>query len=69
MPQYGNKRCPRCYKGFECKSDSILLCQCSKIVMSAEQIDYAQRQYTDCLCFSCLKELHVEFNLQSENKK
>ena len=68
MPQHENKQCSRCHKGFECESGSILLCQCSKIEMSAEQIEYTKIRYTDCLCLSCLKELQVEFSLNSQDK-
>lgn len=68
MPQYESKQCPRCYKGFECKSGSILLCQCSKITLTAEQLEYTNTKYNECLCLSCLQELRTEFNTLSYNK-
>ncbi len=68
MPKHEKKQCPRCFAEFECKTGSILLCQCSKIEMTAEQLEYSNSQYDDCLCLSCLNELRTEFNLLSHNK-
>ncbi len=68
MPKHEKKQCPRCSTEFECKTGSILLCQCSKIEMTAEQLEYSNSQYDDCLCLSCLNELRTEFNLLSHNK-
>jgi cysteine-rich CWC protein len=68
MPKHEKKQCPRCLTEFECKTGSILLCQCSKIEMSAEQLEYSNCQYDDCLCLSCLKELRSEFNVLSHYK-
>ena len=68
MPKHEKKQCPRCSAEFECKTGSILLCQCSKIEMTAEQLEYSNSQYDDCLCLSCLNELRTEFNLLSHNK-
>ncbi len=69
MPEHEKKQCPRCSAEFECKTGSILLCQCSKIEMTAEQLEYSSTQYDDCLCLSCLKELRTEFNALSHSKK
>lgn len=69
MPQHEKKECPRCKSGFECKSGSIILCQCSNIEMSAEQLEYSQSKYDDCLCIMCLQELCLEFDLMLSNEK
>ena len=69
MPNHEKKQCPRCSAEFECKTGSILLCQCSKIEMTAEQLEYSNTQYDDCLCLSCLKDLRTEFNVLSHSKK
>lgn len=71
MPKHENKQCPRCNKGFECKSGSILLCQCSKIEVTTEQIEYIKSHYDDCLCLSCLNEISTEHNdlIQNESVK
>ena len=68
MPQHEKKQCPRCASNFECKTGSILLCQCSQIEMSAEQLEYSNTQYEDCLCLFCLKELRTEFNALSHSE-
>ena len=68
MPKHEKKQCPRCSKEFECKTGSILLCQCSKVEMSAEQLEYSNTQYSDCLCLSCLKELRTEYNSLSHQR-
>ncbi len=69
MPKHEKKRCPRCNSDFECKTGSILLCQCSKIEMTAEQLEYNSTEYDDCLCLLCLKELQSEFNALSHGDK
>ena len=68
MPQHENKKCPRCSTSFECKTGSILLCQCSQVEMTAEQLEYSSTQYDDCLCRSCLEDLRSEYNTFSYNK-
>ena len=68
MPQHETKKCTRCSSCFECKTGSILLCQCSQIEMSAEQLEYANTQYQDCLCLSCLEEVRSEYNQLSYDK-
>ena len=68
MPKHEKKQCPRCSAEFECKTGSILLCKCSKIEMTAEQLEYSSTQYDDCLCLSCLKELRSEYNVLSHGK-
>lgn len=68
MPSHERKTCPRCETEFECKTGSILLCQCSKVEMTAEQLEYSSMQYEDCLCRACLKELRTEFNGLSHHK-
>jgi len=69
MPKHEKKQCPRCSAEFECKTGSVLLCQCSKIEMSAEQLEYTNTKYSDCLCLSCLTDLRTEYNNLSHNKK
>lgn len=68
MPQHEKKQCPRCSSEFECKTGSILLCQCSKIEMSPEQLEYTSTKYDECLCLDCLKELRSEYNHLSNHK-
>lgn len=68
MPKHEKKQCPRCNDSFECKTGTILLCQCSKIEMTDEQLEYSNTKYDGCLCFTCLKELRTEYNNLSFSK-
>ena len=61
MPAHENKQCQRCNKTFECKSGSILLCQCQAVVLSPEALNYIGKLFQDCLCAKCLRELRDEF--------
>lgn len=67
--KHETKNCARCDMSFECKSGSIMLCQCQRVVLTAEQIEYMQMQYEDCLCASCLLEIRSEFNVMQYSKK
>jgi len=67
--KHETKNCARCKTEFECKSGSVLLCQCQTIVLSTEQLDYINSLYADCLCISCLYALRTEYNLQQHEKK
>ncbi len=69
MPGHEKKQCPRCLSEFECKTGSVLLCQCSKISLTAEQLEYCNSQYEECLCIDCLYELRSEFNVLSFRQK
>lgn len=68
MPNHEKKQCPRYRRLFECKSGSILLCQCQTVVLSSEQLDYIANQYDDCLCSRCLLEVRSEYNQQQHEK-
>lgn len=69
LQKHETKACSRCKTVFECKSGSVLLCQCQTIVLSTEQLDYINSHYDDCLCVSCLHALRTEYNLQQHKKK
>lgn len=62
MPKHESKQCPRCQSLFECKSGSIMLCQCQTVVLSSEQLEYISQRYDDCLCSRCLLEVRSEYN-------
>jgi hypothetical protein len=61
MCLHEQKYCPRCNLQFECKAGSIHLCQCSNIKLSAEEKDFIQQQFEDCLCINCLRQLKETF--------
>ena len=67
--KHETKNCARCNNEFECKSGSILLCQCQTIVLSSKHMDYISDLYDDCLCITCLQVLRSEFNLSQYQEK
>ena len=67
-PKHEVKNCQRCGDGFECKTGSILLCQCQTVVLTQEQREYIAAHYDDCLCSSCLDILRREFNALRNEK-
>lgn len=59
-PKYRN--CQRCNSEFECKVDTINLCQCSTIKLTREEQNHISERFNDCLCASCMKELKTEYH-------
>jgi len=68
-PKHETKNCPRCKTEFECKTGSVLLCQCQTIMLSDEQLNYINALYDDCLCIACLNALRAEYNLMQHQEK
>ncbi|WP_018626818.1 cysteine-rich CWC family protein [Niabella aurantiaca] len=64
MCKHEDKYCPRCKQPFECKVGSILLCQCSTVILNDAERDFVSKQYEDCLCATCLKELKAQYHQQ-----
>ena len=54
------KSCPRCRREFECKSGSVLQCQCSGVSLSEQELEFIAARYDDCLCVTCLTLLQQE---------
>ncbi|HHU57934.1 MAG TPA: cysteine-rich CWC family protein [Bacteroidales bacterium] len=54
------KKCPRCSRTFNCRSDNILACGCMHVLLSADDYRYISRKYQDCLCPVCLTQLKAE---------
>ncbi|MDO5615319.1 MAG: cysteine-rich CWC family protein [Cruoricaptor ignavus] len=69
MPKHEQKYCPKCNATFECKVGSILLCQCSEIKLSNEELEFIQEKYDDCLCANCMKKLKAEYHNQNFQKR
>ena len=69
QPKHETKNCPRCDSEFECKSGSILLCQCQTVVLSSVQMEFISAEHDDCLCLSCLQILRSEFNNRKHKLK
>lgn len=41
-----------------------MLCQCSTIRLTHEELEFIQLQYEDCLCAQCMKELKAVYHRQ-----
>jgi hypothetical protein len=54
------KTCPRCNSVFECRSNQVPECDCTKVSLSAEASQYIRDNYPDCLCLKCLKQIAGE---------
>lgn len=67
--KHESKHCPRCGVEFECKTGSILLCQCQTLYLSTEQLAYISEQYDECLCVRCLQALRREFNTRQHEQR
>ncbi|MEO8768462.1 MAG: cysteine-rich CWC family protein [Ferruginibacter sp.] len=63
--KHEEKICPRCGNTFECKIGDIMNCQCHGISFTNEAIAFVSRNYDDCLCRVCLKDLNFR-NLNGE---
>jgi len=62
VPLHEERICPRCRQEFECKTGSILLCQCQTVALDETQLAWIAERYDDCLCSRCLRELRSLFN-------
>lgn len=56
--------CQRCQQPFVCNATDIAACECSKIPLSAEEISYIAKRYSNCVCNTCLLHLKDEFLAQ-----
>ena len=62
MCRHEEKHCPRCGIAFECKTGNITQCQCYGIKLNNEEQQWIGKQFTDCLCFSCINNLRAQYN-------
>ena len=63
-----NKICPRCNSNFECKVGDITKCQCYTIKLNDAERDFLSRNYADCLCADCIKEIRTAYNQAQQEK-
>ncbi len=56
-----NTNCQRCHQPFICNAADIAACDCSKIQLSFEETQYIVKQYSNCVCNTCLLHLKDEF--------
>lgn len=66
MPCHEHKPCARCGKTFECKVGDVAHCHCNTITLTAEQRQFIEAKYHDCLCHTCLLELSNKYTLFKE---
>lgn len=64
MCRHEDKHCQRCGLVFECKVGNITQCQCYGIVLTEAEQQYISKQFTDCLCFNCIKDMRLQFNTE-----
>lgn len=55
MPEI--KICGKCQKGFTCIAESVTDCHCFDIRLSDAQRASLEKEYGDCLCANCLREI------------
>lgn len=53
--------CKRCNRLFVCNPDHIADCECSKIKLRTNAIEYISKKYQSCLCNLCLMQLNEEY--------
>nr|MBC7613985.1 cysteine-rich CWC family protein [Pseudopedobacter sp.] len=53
--------CERCKIKIECKANNYTQCQCSKVQLNLNELQYISENYEGCLCANCLKELAIEY--------
>lgn len=63
------KACSRCETVFECKVGNVENCQCQAVRLSDDVQKLIQKDYEDCLCARCLKELRIVYYLKSLKEK
>jgi hypothetical protein len=56
--------CPRCGEAFHCAAANSH-CDCFDLTLSAALRQALARQYSACLCISCLKQLQAQANALS----
>ncbi len=66
MCVHENKSCPRCNKSFECKSGSILQCQCYGAPLKDDLRKWLMERYEDCLCRQCLNDLAIDVHFLAD---
>jgi hypothetical protein len=68
MYKHADKHCPYCNNMFECKTETVMQCQCSAIQLSLKERAYIESKYDDCLCIHCLLVLQKEYALFNEKQ-
>lgn len=64
-----SKHCAQCGLLFNCKSDQIAVCDCSKIELSPKEQTALASQFDDCLCKFCLQKFKDDFQKTDAKRK
>ena len=56
-------RCERCGTVMECKANAFTKCQCSKVQLNLNEMQYISENYEGCMCAACLMELKLEYQV------
>jgi hypothetical protein len=64
-----DKICERCGKYFDCSHNDVSNCLCASIELDAQQLEYIEQNYSDCLCHACLMEIKSGFYAVEVNPK
>ena len=54
--------CERCGASMECKANSYTKCQCSKVQLNLNEVQYISENYEGCMCAACLIALKYAYN-------
>ncbi|UKJ05796.1 cysteine-rich CWC family protein [Solitalea lacus] len=65
MATHEPKSCQRCNNLFECKTGTIVQCQCYGINFNEDEKEIIARSFSDCLCRNCLLEIKQEIKYRS----
>nr|WP_294895762.1 cysteine-rich CWC family protein [uncultured Pedobacter sp.] len=64
IPEYTKHEiiiCERCQQKIECKANNYTQCQCSKVSLNLNEVQYVSESFDGCLCANCLLELQQEY--------
>ena len=53
--------CERCGKRIECKANAYTKCQCSKVQLNLNEVQYISESFEGCMCADCLLALQEEY--------
>ncbi|MBU0697090.1 MAG: cysteine-rich CWC family protein [Bacteroidetes bacterium] len=53
--------CERCKTKIECKANNYTQCQCAKVQLNLNELQYISENHEGCLCANCLNELATEY--------
>lgn len=62
------ENCSRCNEIIECKVNEIENCNCSKIELKRETIEFLKKTHYSCLCNNCLSQLDYFETLNEQYK-